>query len=230
MIFDFKFWHYFARQGQLIHNLENSEMRHFNKRLGWIFALGILLFALREIWGMNTSSLTPYLVAGDLDTYTLARWTSLAGTLIWAGIYIAFHTYGAAFLFRRILKTPWRAMLVMQTYVAAILLIEKALLFFIFAVLGYTTPLSLFSFGPLAAMFFDHSFIIYSFNQLTIFTSLIVAIQYRFLVHYVKFSPKLLLTGLILLHVVIAFFIGAVSFVPYEDMIADFIKGGVQGE
>ena len=230
MIFDFKFWHYFARQGQLIHNLENSEMRYFNKRLGWLFALGILLFALREVWGMNTSSLTPYLVAGDFDTYTLARWISLAGTLIWAGIYLAFHTYGAAFLFSRILKTPWRAVLVLQTYVTAILVIEKALLFFIFAGLGYTTYLSLFSFGPLAAMFFDHSFIILSFNQLTIFTSLIIAIQYRFLRNYVKFSPKLLLFGLILLPLLVAMAIGAFSFVPIADMLEGFTEGVVPGE
>ncbi|WP_422123989.1 hypothetical protein DHX103_04030 [Planococcus sp. X10-3] len=230
MIFDFKFWHYFARQGQLIHNLENSEMRFFNKRLGWIFALGILLFALREIWGMNTSSLTPYLVAGDFDTYTLARWTSLAGTLIWAGIYLAFHTYGAAYLFSRILKTPWRAALVMQTYVTAILVIEKALLFFIFAILGYTTYLSLFSFGPLAALLFDHAFIILTFNQLTVFTSLIIAIQYRFLRNYVEFSPKLLLFGLILLHLIIAMMIGALSFVPLADMLEGFTEGVVPGE
>lgn len=230
MIFDFKFWHYFARQGQLIHNLENSEMRHFNKRLGWLFALGVLLFALREIWGMNNSSLTRYLVAGDFDTYTLARWTSLAGTLIWAGIYLAFHTYGAAFLFSRFLKVPWRAVLVMQTYVTAILLIEKALLFFIFAALGYTTYLSLFSFGPIASMVFNHPFIILTFNQLTIFTSLIIAIQYRFLRNFVKFSPKILLFGLILLHVFIALFIGALSFIPLEEMLEGFTEGVVPGE
>lgn len=230
MIFDFKFWHYFSRQGELIHNLENSEMRYFNRRLTWIFALGILLFALREIWGMNTASLTPYLVAGDYDTYTLARWTSLAGTLIWAGIYLAFHTYGAAFLFSRILKIPWRPVLVMQTYVTAILIIEKALLFFIFAVLGYTTHLSLFSFGPLAAMLLDHSMVIYFFNQLTIFTSLIIAIQYRFLRNYVKFSPKVLLFGLIMVHVLIALAIGALSLVPLTDMLDGFVEGGVPVE
>lgn len=230
MIFDFKFWHYFVRQGQLIHNLENSEMRYFNKRLGWLFALGVLLFTLREIWGMNNSSLTQFLVAGDFDAYTLARWTALAGTLIWAGIYLAFHTYGAAFLFSRLLKVPWRAALVMQTYVTAILVIEKALLFLVFALLGYTTNLSIFSFGPLAAMVFDHAFVIFSFNQLTVFTSLIIAIQYRFLRNFVSFSPKMLLFGLVLLHVLIAIAIGALSFVPLADMLEGFTEGVVPGE
>lgn len=230
MIFDFRFWHFFARQGQLIHNLENSEMRHFNKRLTWLFALGILLFALREIWGMNSASLTPYLVAGDMDAYTLARWISLAGTLMWAGIYLAFHTYGVAFLFSRFLKVPWRSALVMQTYVTALLVIEKALLFFIFSILGYTTYLSLFSFGPLAAALFNHAFVILFFNQLTIFTSLIIAIQYRFLRHYVRFSPKLLLFGLIALHILVALLIGALGFVPLSDMLDGFTEGVIPGE
>lgn len=226
MIFDFKFWHYFVRQGQLIHNLDNSEMRNFNKRLAWLFSLGLLLFALREIWGMNTATLTPYLVEGDMDAYTLARWVSLAGTLIWAGIYLSFHTYGVAFLLNSLLDVPWRQALVMQTYVTAILLIEKALLFFIFALLGYATSLSVFSFGPLASLIFDHPFIILTFNQLTIFTSLIIAIQYRFLRNYVKFTPQLLLFGLILLHILVAIFIGALSFVPIADILAGFTEGG----
>ncbi|WP_033541591.1 hypothetical protein [Planococcus sp. CAU13] len=230
MIFDFKFWHYFVRQGQLIHNLDNSEMRYFNKRLAWLFALGVLLFALREIWGMNTATLTPYLVIGDMDTYTLARWISLFGTLVWAGIYLAFHTYGAAYLFSRLLEIPWRAALVMQTYVTAVLVIEKALLFFLFAVLGYATSLSVFSFGPLAAMVFDHPFIILTFNQLTVFTSLIIAIQYRFLRNYVEYSPKLLLFGLIMLHFIIAVAIGALSFVPLAEMLEGFTEGVVPGE
>lgn len=226
MIFDFKFWHYFVRQGQLIHNLDNAEMRNFNKRLAWIFSLGLLLFALREIWGMNTATLTPYLAVGDMDTYTLARWVSLAGTLIWAGIYLAFHTYGVAFLFNSLLDVPWRLALVTQTYVTALLLIEKALLFFIFSILGYATSLSVFSFGPLASLIFDHPFIILTFNQLTIFTSLIIAIQYRFLRNYVKYTPQLLLFGLIGLHVLVAVAIGAMSFVPIADILAGFTEGG----
>ncbi|CEG21965.1 hypothetical protein BN1080_00885 [Planococcus massiliensis] len=230
MIFDFKFWHYFTRQGELIHNLHESEMRRFNQRLAWIFALGLLVFALREIWGMNTSSLTPYLAAGEWDTYTLARWTSLAGTLIWAGLYLAFHSYGVAYLFARITKMPWRSALVMQTYVLALLIIEKAITFVIFAVVGYTLPVSMLSFGPMAASFLDVPFLTFFFNQLTLFTALIVAVQYRYVRSFTEYSPKKVLFALILIHVVVALAVASFSLIPLDEIIADFTRGGASVE
>jgi hypothetical protein len=226
MVFDFKFWHYFTRQGELIHNLQNGEMRRFNKRLGWIIAFGILIFALREIWGMNTGTLTPYLAMGQWAEYTLARWTSLAGTLIWAGVYLAFHSYGTAFLFWKVLKMPWRAAIVMQTYVLGLLVIEKGLTFLIFALAGYTMPVSLFSFGPLAATFVSIPFLIFFFNQLTLFTSLIIAVQYRYIRSFTQYSPKLILLLLIVLHILAALAVASLSFVPIGDMLTDFTRGG----
>ena len=230
MIFDFKFWRYFTRQGELIHNLHNSEMRKFNRRLAWIFALGLLVFALREIWGMNTSSLTPYLAGGMTDVYTLARWTSLAGTMLWAGVYLSFHSYAVAFLFRKIAKMPWRAAIVMQTYVLGLLVIEKALIFLLFAVPGITMSVSIFSFGPLAATFLDYSFLTYFFNQLTVFTALIIALQYRYVRSFTAISPKSILMVLILLHIVAALLVASLDFVPLGPLLNGFTRGGVSVE
>lgn len=226
MISDFKFWHFFPRQGQLIHNLQNTEMRNVNKRIAWIIAIGLVVFALGEIWGMNTDSLTPLLAAGMWDAYTLARWTSLAGTLLWAGFYLAFHLYGAAFLFSKILKLPWRAAIVMQTYVTALLVIEKGLIFLLFAVTGFTMSVSIFSFGPIAASFLDNTFLIYFFNQLTLFTSLIIAVQYRFIRNFTKTNPKLVLFGLIMLHIFAALIVASFSLIPVDDMLSGFMEGG----
>ncbi|WP_301723377.1 hypothetical protein [Planococcus shixiaomingii] len=207
-------------------------MRNFNRRLGWILALGVLVFALREIWGMNTASLTPLFAAGMWDEYTLARWTSLAGTLIWAGIYLAFHSYGVAFLFSKLTRMTWRAAIVMQSYVVSVLIIEKALIFVLFAIFGYTTTLSMFSFGPMAATFLEfpnqyvNHFLTYFFNQLTIFTALIIAFQYRYVKSYTEFSPKLILFILIMIHLLVALLIASFSLLPLTDMLKGFIEGG----
>lgn len=232
MIFDFRFWRYFGRQGELIDNLKNSEVRNFNSRLTWILVLGVLVFALREIWGMNTASLTSLYAAGLWDEYTLARWTSLGGTLLWAGFYLAFHVYVVAFLFSKLTKMTWRAAIVMQSYVVAVLLIEKALIFILFALFGYTTTLSMFSFGPMAATFInfpnqyvDH-FLMYFFNQLTIFTALVIAFQYRYVRSFTEFSPKAILFILILLHIFVALFVAAFSLLPIADMLQGFTEGG----
>lgn len=226
MISDFRFWHFFPRQGQLIHTIQHTEMRNINKRIACIIAIGLLVFAIREIWGMNTDSLTPLLAAGMWDAYTLARWTSLLGTLLWAGFYLAFHLYGAAFLFSKILKMPWRAAIIMQTYVTALLVIEKGLIFLLFALTGYTMSVSIFSFGPIAATFLDNNFLIYFFNQLTLFTSLIIAVQYRFIRSFTKINPKLILLGLILLHIFAALIVASFSLIPVDDMLSGFMEGG----
>ncbi|TWT28426.1 hypothetical protein FQV30_03970 [Planomicrobium sp. CPCC 101110] len=207
-------------------------MRNFNRRLAWILLLGVLVFALREIWGMNTASLTPLFAAGLWDEYTLARWTSLAGTLLWAGIYLAFHLYVTAFLFSRLTKMPWRAAIVMQSYVAAVLIVEKALVFLVFVVLGYTTTLSMFSFGPMAATFVEfpneyvNHFLTYFFNQLTIFTALIIAFQYRYVRSFTGFSPKGILSILIALHILAALLVASFSLLPLADMLRGFTEGG----
>lgn len=205
-------------------------MQKFNRRLAWIFAFGLLLFAVREIWGMNTASLTPYLANGLWSDYTLARWTSLLGTLLWAGIYMAFHTYGVAYLFMLLTKMRFRPALVMQSYVLALLLIEKALLFLVFAVAGYTMPVSLFSFGPLAATFLDMPFLTFFFNQLTVFTALIIAFQYRFVRSFTEVAPKKLLFVLILVYVLVALAIAGLSYVPVGEMLGDFTRGGASVE
>lgn len=201
-------------------------MRNVNKRIACIIAIGLLVFAISEIWGMNTDSLTPLLAAGMWDAYTLARWTSLAGTLLWAGFYLAFHLYGAAFLYSRILRMPWRAAIIMQTYVTALLVIEKGLIFVLFALTGFTMSVSIFSFGPIAATFLDNNFLIYFFNQLTLFTSLIIAVQYRFIRSFTKINPALILFGLIMLHIFVALIVASFSLIPVDDMLSGFMEGG----
>lgn len=230
MIFDFKFWRYFTKQGKLIHNLNETEMRGFGPRVFLVLLFGVLTFALPEVWGMNTASLTPYMAAGMEDTYLLARYVSLFGVLIWAGVYLSFHLYGAAFAFHRITDMPWRAALVMQLYVVALLIIEKALNFIIFSLAGFTMPVSILSFGPLAATFLDAPFLTFFFNQLTVVTALIIALQYRFVRAFTTIPPKKLLFILLLIHVAIALFVASFSLMPVEEWLVRFTEGGVPVE
>lgn len=226
MIFDFKFWYYFGRQGLLIHNLQTNTMRNFGRRIGVILLIGLIVFAMRGIWGMNTASLTPFIAANMWDTYTLARWTSLLGLMLWAGVYLAFHSYGVAFLFNKIGRMPWKPALVMQAYVVALLIIEKLLVFVVFAALGYTMTVSVFSFGPLAATFLEHTYWIYFFNQLSVFTALIIGLQYRYVKSFTAYKPALILFVLLLLHLAAAAFVASFSIMPINEWLDILIRGG----
>ncbi len=54
MLFDFKFWRYLTNPQDLATTIQTSSMRGFNKRLVVVFILGIFLFSLLDVWGMNT--------------------------------------------------------------------------------------------------------------------------------------------------------------------------------
>lgn len=226
MIFDFRFWRYFSRQQELINQLENAHMRDFKKRVWMVGILGLLLFAIREIWGMNTDQLTSIFVTSGTDAFTLARMASLVGILLWAVIYMAFHFFGIAFLLNKLTHIELSKLAVLQLYVVAILLIEKAILFVIFFALGITTHLSLFSFGPLAGTFLEQPFFIFFFNQLSIFTALIIALQVRFIRAFSDYRSSHIFLLVISIHILMALIIAMVGLIPFEEGYVRFIEGG----
>lgn len=226
MIFDFRFWRYFTRQQELIDNLANSQMRDFKKRVWMVGILGLLLFATRELWGMNTEHLTGMFADEGYHFFTLARMMSLVGIMLWALLYMAFHFFVITFLLHKITRIEISKLAVLQLYVVAILLLEKALLFFIFVCLGVTVPVSLFSFGPLAATFLEHPFLIFFFNQLSIFTALIIALQVRFIQAFSEYKMWRIFLLVLLLNIAMALITAAVGFIPLEEWYVRFVEGG----
>jgi hypothetical protein len=230
MIFDFRFWRYFSRQQELIDNLANAQMRDFKTRVWMVGILGLLLFVIREFWGMNTENLTSVFAVDGSDAFTLARIVSLMGILIWAFIYMAFHFFGIAFILNKLTHIELSKLAVLQLYVVAILLLEKALLFIIFVMLGFTTPVSLFSFGPLAGTFIEQPFFIFFFNQLSIFTALIIALQVRFIRVFSDYKSSHIFLLIIAMHILMALLIAAFGFIPLEEWFVRVIEGGAEVE
>ena len=226
MIFDFRFWRYLANQQELIGNLSSSTMRDFKKRVWLVGILGLLLFIMQELWGMNTQHITAVYAFDGNDPYTIARLASLIGIIIWAVLYMAFHFFGIAYLLNKITEIDLSKLAVLQLYVVGILLLEKALLFIIFILIGESTPVSLFSFGPLAAIIFDHPYLIFFFNQITIFTALIIALQVRFIRAFTEMNPRLILLILIGIHLVMAMITAAVGTLPLEEWFVRFVERG----
>lgn len=226
MFVEFRFWQ-FLTGPQPMNQFDQAEIRGFEKRVLYVGLLGVLLFALREVWGMNTEQLTPLLSDGTTDTYSLARIMSLIGAVLWSLIYMAFHFFGIAYLLHKLTSIPYRNLLILQLFVTALLLMEKAVVFIIFALVGYTAPVSLLSFGPLAATFMDQSFFVFFFNQLSIVTALIIGLQFRFIR---AFAPQLnsrnVLLGLIGLHIVMALVTAAMGYIPIEEWYAQVVEGG----
>lgn len=197
-------------------------MRDFQSRVWFVAIFGVLVYALRDIWGLHTEDLTALFVNGYEDTFTIARIISLIGTIFWSLLYMAFHFFGMAFILHKITNVELSKVAILQLFVVALLLIEKAFNFFLYAVVGYATDYSVLSFGPLAATFIEHSYVNYFFNELSLITGLIIAIQLHFLRAFTTMSTRNLFIILIVIQVILALITAGFEVLPIET----WIEGG----
>lgn len=223
MFFEFRFWkHLFNRNNLIVSLKDDSTMRDFQSRVWLIAIFGVLLYALRDIWGLHTEELTYLFVNGYEDTFTIARMVSLVGTIIWSLLYMAFHFFVMAFILHKITKVDLSKIAVLQLFVVALLLMEKAFNYFLYAVVGYATDYSVLSFGPLAATFIEQTYFNHFFNELSLITGLIIAIQYHFLRAFTAMSTRNLFILLIVIQVILAFITAGFQIMPIES----WIEGG----
>ena len=102
-------------------------MRDFQSRVWFVAIFGVLLFALRDIWGLHTEELTALFVNGYEDTFTIARIISLIGTIIWSLLYMAFHFFVIAFILHKITKVELSKVAILQLFVVALLINGKSI-------------------------------------------------------------------------------------------------------
>lgn len=211
---------------QLAQQLQTSTMHGFKKRVIVVFILGALLFMLRDSWGMRTENVTSLLTTMTYTDYTIARYASLAGALIWALVYMAFHFWGFAYILSAITSIPFKKLLPLQLLVTGVLLLEKALVFLVFYMKGATTSVSFLSFGPLAMTFLKTDYLVYFLNQLTITSALMISLQLNFIRTYTASNNwKKLLTILIAIYVLMALLTAAIGFIPIENLLRSVVGG-----
>lgn len=197
-------------------------MRDFKGRVWFVVLCGVLLFALRDVWGMHTEGLTSLFAKGFGETYVIARIVSLIGAILWSLIYIAFYFFGISYILHKLTNVDLAKIAVLQLFVVSLLLMEKAFVFILYSLVGYTTDFSVLSFGPMAALFLSNKFFIYFFNELSLVTGLIVALQYQFLRIYTDLSGRNLIIILIAIPVVLALLVAGFEILPIEK----WIEGG----
>ncbi|MBO1910137.1 hypothetical protein [Sporosarcina sp. 6E9] len=227
MFFNFTFRQYLTSPHRLADDLQTSTIRGFRKRIIFVFLAGLLLFGARNWWGMGTESLTPLVATMTTADFTLARFASFIGSLIWSIIYISFHFLGFAYIIHFLMKIPYKKILPLQLLVTGLLLAEKALIFLVFLAKGATANYSFLSFGPLAATYLESRYLILFLNQLTLTTAVIIALQYSFIRAFTdEPKGKSLLWTLIGIHLVLALLTASVGFIPLENLFDLIFDGG----
>ncbi|MGE7544188.1 hypothetical protein [Sporosarcina newyorkensis] len=222
------YWRSLIYPDRLAGELGQGTVTGFKRRVFGVFILGIILFILRDIWGMNTETMTYILANGTADDYTIGRYAALIGSILWSLVYMAFHFWGVAWILSKLTNIQFKSLLKLQLVVVGLLLFEKAINFLVFAIAGKTASVSVLSFGPLAMTFLENWYIIFFVNQLTIFSALIVAVQYRFIRFYEgEEIRKDVIWLLIALQIIFALFTASIGFVPVEKMLNLLMIGGL---
>lgn len=220
MFYHYKFWHSLTHPAYFTRIVEEGEITGYKKRAFTVFILFVLLFAAREFWGMGTESLTTLFAMDFQSEYHIARLLSMVGAIIGAVLYFCFHYYGISYVLYLLTEIPYQWIQKVQLYVVTFLLIEKAILFAVFYGVGYSTTFSFLSLAPLAQQMMNTDFVLFTINQLTATTVLIIIVQYKFLSNWEEeASKKALLAKIIVLHIIMAIFIGMVSVLPLQEWI-----------
>ena len=224
-MYEFKFWQQLSQPSLLTYNLEKSENGRFigYKKWVWIiFGFTLVFFIARNIWGMNTSDLTAYLVNGEGDLYSFARMMSLIGAAGAGILFFIFHYYFITYVIHLLTDIPHRWIQKVQLYVIGVIILEKLLTMVVFAVAGFATPFTFFSLAPMMAYVYYHDYLLFFLNQLTVATIVTVWIQYTFLSQWSK-RPKALLGKLIVIQVVLTALVALCSILPVFTWIEGWL-------
>jgi len=220
MFYHYKFWHSLTHPTIFTQAMEAGEIRGYKKRAITVFILFMLLFAIREFWGMGTESLTSLFAMNQQDEYYTARLLSMVGAIVWGIIYYCFHYYGVTYILYLLTDIPYKWIQKVQLYVMAFLLIEKTILFAVFYAVGYSTTFSFLSLAPAVQQVLDKDVVLFIINQLTVTTVLTIVVHFTFLSKWEEASDrKALLVKIIVLQVLMAVFVGLISVLPLQEWI-----------
>lgn len=223
MDYQFRFWHSLFNPSKFAFALDNQDqgyqIKGYRMKFFVLFFVYIGFYIMRDLWGMGTDGLTYFSTSNLYEEYVVSRYLSILGAAIEGMLFFLFHYYIISFCLYVLTDLPFRSISKIQLFVITSILIEKVILFIVFVMVGYTTPLSFLSFGPLTSYLVDDSFVIYFLNQITVATVVTVVIQYVFISKWEEESKGILLTKIIIVQLFFALLTAAISVIPLKDYL-----------
>lgn len=221
MFYDYAFFKSLFNPSSLTTALaKEAEIRGYKRRVAFVVFFTLLIFALQNVWGMGTAGLSHLFATNETNTYFVARVISFGVSIVWAILFFIFHYYLIAFILAVFNELPKSWVRKVQLFVVSIFMLEKAILLAVFYGVGFTTNLNFFSLAPLVAKITTEPFVLFTLNQLSLFSLFAIIVQYQFLKRWMEQSAhKSLLIKIITIHVVLAVIIGLLSSIPLQQWI-----------
>lgn len=221
MFYDYAFFKSLFNPSSLTTTLvKEAEIRGYKRCVAFVVFFTLVIFALQNVWGMGTAGLSHLFATNETNTYFVARVISFVVSIVWAILFFIFHYYLIAFILAVFNELPKSWVRKVQLFVVSIFMLEKAILLAVFYGVGFTTNLNFFSLAPLVAKITTEPFVLFTLNQLSLFSLFAIIVQYQFLKRWMEQSAhKSLLIKIITIHVVLAVIIGLLSSIPLQQWI-----------
>ena len=218
----FNYWQVLSQPSHLTYQLENSEngkLKGYGKWVWRMFGFTLIYFIIRNLWGMNTNHLTYLYANGEVEQYSFARFISFIGSIVLGIVFFLFYYYVVPyiiFVFTQDIEFRWIQKV--QLYVIPVIIVEKLITLFVFAMFGFATPFTFFSLAPMVSYIYYEDVLLYFLNQLTVATVVTIWIQYTFLAEWEE-RKKALLVKLILIQFVFAILVACISILPISTWL-----------
>lgn len=148
-------------------------------RLSLLFFLTIIIFATEAFYGIGTEALATELANLTNGQFEARKLLFGLGHVLFGMVYAAVIIFLPALTFWTFLELPFTKLLVIQAFMLAILLTERALLIPITIHLGIDASASPFAFGIISRELSLNDIVTHFFGILSIFKIIAVTLQYK---------------------------------------------------
>ncbi|WP_404356235.1 hypothetical protein LG291_22545 [Cytobacillus firmus] len=203
-----------------LYQLEKAEeVRNYRIRIFFLFVISLFIFTISSYLGIGTEIISRELTSVSPSEFEARKLLFLLGQILWGLIYPAIMLFIPAAFFWALTDIPFIKVLVIQMFALAILLFEKALLIPFNWKIGLDESSSPFSLGPIAQYLTDSTILIYFLGQVSVFSLLVLYIQYKGLKYLTDKSRGQIISYVLLINVLFWLVSSFLSFIKFEKLL-----------
>lgn len=203
-----------------LYQLEKAEeIRNYRIRIFLLFTASLIIFTISSYLGIGTEIISRELTSTAAGEFETRKLLFLFGQILWGLIYPAIMLFIPAAFFWALSDIPFIKVLVIQMFAVSILLLEKAFLIPINWKIGLDKSSSPFSLGPIAQYLTDSTLLIYFLGQLSVFSLLVLYIQYKGLKYLTDKTRGQIFSYVLLINMLFWLVSSFLSFIKFEKLL-----------
>lgn len=198
---------------------DSEEVAGVWKKATLLILLSGLVFGFSAYFGIGSEYLSKKLTAISRDEYEMHKLLFMGGQTLLGLVFGAVMIFLPALFFWTLSDLDLKKLVSVQLFVLPIFLLEKLIVIPLALLLGLTQVSSPFSLGIIAQYLTGNDFLIYFFASITLFKIWAIFIEYKYLKMLTEKSPRIILSMVLGINLIIWIFAALFSFIQFEKIL-----------